>query len=96
MQIRFASRGLAKLYSSEEGVEEYPADVIDGFFYHLQAICAAKNIEDLLKLHSFPMSKSAKGYKLSLGLGWFLHLSIESSEGSQNVKVDMLKKVEVS
>jgi plasmid maintenance system killer protein len=96
VNISFASRKLERLYEEEVGALNFPREVMDNFFYHVQSVSAAQSEADLLMLQSLPLIIQGSHYLLRLGSEWNLSLSIQNTMGAQTVLVDMFHALERS
>ena len=96
MEIAFASRELAELYEREAGVEDYPPDIVDNFFYQLATVAAAESETDLLMLASLPLETHEGNYLLRLGKEWKLSLQVKVTPQSQVIEVDLIHILERS
>ena len=67
MRFRFQAGRLQRLYTDEEGADQYPSEVVDSFFEAMASIKNAVDERDLYKLKSFHFER-LRGKDGKLGL----------------------------
>ena len=89
MEIRFATKDLEALYTTEQGAARYPVAVVEAFFDLVTLIAEAPDERDLRALKGVHFEKlpSKDVFSMRLNKQWRLELVFEPPKGSDKTAV---------